>query len=258
MISLLVAMLSASWRLNLFLFVWIGFSSVLASLPVVGKLSGLVSSLVLTTIMAALLHIIEDSAGDLEKIKRKISTELGAYLGRVDKGAVLGAYVGMAINTVVIVVSSFLFFAATTLPVLSFALFSPEKWQQAVGTERTALYVLFMLFLTLYIAFNFFFTASVAMAKGLLTEGFWNGFKEAIRGLTPRYFLLSLKPGLWKPGVTITVVAACTATASVFLALFLGIFGIPVLSTFWGVMGTVLFYANIAYHYQCMRIMGLG
>ncbi len=69
--------------------------------------------------------------------------------------------------------------------------------------------------------------------------------------------MLSLKPGLWKPGVAITFVAVCTATISVLLALLLGMLGIPVLSAFWGIMGTVLFYANIAYHYQCMRIMGL-
>ncbi|WP_068549051.1 hypothetical protein [Thermosulfidibacter takaii] len=257
MFTLFATLISSNWKLNFALFFWMLFSSYLSAIPLFGRLAGLFSGFVLSLFMAAILRIINRSSS-LEDIKRElVQKDLFEIMSEANKEAVLGAYLGMLINTLIIVISSIFFLSLLILPVATLAVLNPGQWKALMGTGKSTLYIIGIILLTLYIAFNFLFTASVAMAKGFLKSSFWEGFVEALKGLTPKYFLLSLKPGLWKPSMLLTIIAVASVGVSAMIALFLGIVGLPILGVFWATMGVILFYANIAYHYTCLKIMGL-
>ncbi len=251
-----MALITANQRLNLMIFLWFLSTSTTFAMPVIGS-SGVVTGYILAILMAAVIMVVAEEK-EPAKIKERLSSmSIWEILSKPSKMAVLGAYVGMVINTMVIGISSVVFFALSTLPVLSFAAFNPEKWKQVMGTGYTLIYLFLMLGITLYIAFNFIFTCSVAMTKGFTEKDFSRALVESLKGLTPRYFLLSLKPGLFKPSLVLTLIAVAGAMVALVMAVLMGIAGLPIASAFGAFLGVVLFHANIAFHYRCLQIMGL-
>lgn len=116
-------------------------------------------------------------------LKRElVQKDLFEIMSEANKEAVLGAYLGMLINTLIIVISSIFFLSLLILPVATLAVLNPGQWKALMGTGKSTLYIIGIILLTLYIAFNFLFTASVAMAKGFLKSSFWEGFVEALKG----------------------------------------------------------------------------
>ncbi len=257
MLSLFTALISANWRLNLLIFMLFFIPSIMEPLPVIGRLVSLASGFALALLMASIVKTISQNPSP-ETVKEELaSKEISQLLSTINPSAVMGAYIGMLINTIVIAIASVLFTTLLLLPVATLAIFHPEQWKAILGSGKTALYVVGVVLLTLYIALNFFFTATVAMAKGFLQSDFWHGLLESLKGLTPKYFLLSLKPGLWKPTVALTLIAIFAVSGSFALAILMGLMGLPIFTAFGSLMGLILFHANIAYHYTCMKIMGL-
>ncbi len=256
MLKLFTSLITANPRLNLLIMAWIVISPLLSYLPILGGASGFLSGYILSLIMAAELSVIVEEQ-EPELIKEALSSMgIAELISRVNLYAVFGAYLGMLINGFIITVSSVLFFALLTLPAVGLSFLHPQI-HQLLENGRLAIYLLFCLFLTLSIAFNFLFTAGVAMARGLISKGFLQGLAETLKGLTPRYFLLSLKPGLWKPSLALILIAVTSTLASITLAIVLGFMGLPFMSVLWAVLGLILFHANIAFHYTCLKIMNI-
>ena len=256
MLKLFTSLITANPRLNILIMVWMLVSPLLSFLPILGGASGFISGYVLSLIMAAELSVVAEEQ-EPELIKKALSSMgITELISRVDPYAVFGAYLGMLINGFIIAVSSVLFFSLLTVPVAGLSLLHPSM-HQLLENGRLVLYLLFCLFLTLSIAFNFLFTAGVAMAKGLISKGFLQGLAETLKGLTPRYFLLSLKPGLWKPSLALILIAVTAVLISITLATVLGLMGLPFMSVLGTVFGLILFHANVAFHYTCLKIMNI-
>ena len=247
MFELFKALITANQRLNLVLFLWFLITSGSMLLPPLGG-SGLLSGYVLLLFMASVIKVVKENQ-DPERVKRALS-EKGVWelLKETDKLAVAGAYLGMMVNTFAIGLASIIFTAFLMIPVIL---------KQIKSAEYTAIYIALVCLLALYVAFNLFFTATVAMAKGLTENDFSSALKETLKGLTPKYFLLSLKPGLWKPSVGITLITILALIISVIPAIILGMAGIPFSASFGATSGVIIFHANVAYHFTCMKIMEL-
>ena len=257
MFRLFLALAGANLKLNLLILALLVFSSVASSIPAIGGISGIISGYLLTYTMGALCRAVVE-AGKPEAVKELLSRcTVAEILKKANAEATAGAYLGMLVNTTIITVSSVLFFALLTVPVFTVAILNPHHLAQRLSTGHAVLYLALALLITIYIALNFLFTASVAMARGLLCDSFADALVEALKGLTPRYFLLSLKPGLWRPSVAITLIALAAVAFSAAVAVIFRLAGIPLLLAFWAVFGVLLFHANVAYHYTCMKIMGL-